>query len=247
MNDFPRFESRITGVPDAAKRQLRKIMYCLPGDIGFMAGSEELGLTQGDVPDDKKKDWLGRDGERTPGAWKSAAAHAGFTKALEPYLPVPSEHYQKAVNRQDGSPGSMLNYFREMYQWRKKQPAILKGKMIVIDNDSEVLAFLRVSKEQTMLCLFNISDKPNVSFKPSDHMDPTFLKKLGLSAHETIKIEDPYGEYFVGAKGFRPHPEFRAQAAAQTVPHSLVDLAKFNAATQPAHRAHGFTHSSLSR
>ncbi|MDP9126654.1 MAG: alpha-amylase family glycosyl hydrolase [Pseudomonadota bacterium] len=211
-HDFPRFESRIKDVPAAARRQLRELMYCLPGDVCFMAGAEELGLKQGNIPEGLRKDWGGRDPERTPPGWNSAAENAGFTKSKTPYLPVSSDDYAKAVNVQEGNPNSMLNYMRNLYRWRSAQPALRKGQTIVIENEGNVLAFLRISKEQTMLCTFNMSGK-EVSFTPSDHMDRAILAKLGLRVGQSVQL-DEWGSEMFGTKRFDKHLEMQSKVRA---------------------------------
>jgi len=77
-HDFPRFATRMTKNAPYDKhetiiRQLMSLAVTLPGSLCLYQG-EELGLTQADVPHDKRKDLVAkenRDGCRTPMPWNS--------------------------------------------------------------------------------------------------------------------------------------------------------------------------------
>lgn len=202
-HDWPRFASRMGEKSKTVRDHLRKIMFSFPGDLSYMLGAEELGLTQGAVPDDKIKDIAGRDGQRSPGPLKANGKNGGFSSAHPDklYLPVSHEHLSMAYDRQLGKPGSTLMSMQEWYQWRKAQPALLSGQTIVIDNEGPLVAFLRVAKGQSMLCLLNTSDNESVAFKPADFMDTTFLKKLRLLPNEIIKIGPGESDFY----GCRPY------------------------------------------
>ena len=210
-HDTPRSASRMTAnLPDtqknAALRQLMQLFVCLPGSFSMYQG-QELGLPQARIPEDIPRDKLqdptaatfgdGRDGCRTPMPWKTAEKHAGFTPSDTPYLPVPQSHYPLAVDHQESAPDSQLRFTRQLLAWRKAQPALTEGRTVVIDNAGDVFAFVRQSKDQTMLCLFNMSGHA-CSFKPSDHIDGELLKKMNIGPHQTIKLA-AHGTGFFGA------------------------------------------------
>lgn len=210
-HDTPRSASRKLDALPAEKRRaaLRQMMHmyvCLPGSFSMYQG-QELGLPQARVPEDiphhKIKDPTfitlgnGRDGCRTPIPWKAADKHAGFSEADDPYLPVPDSHVPLAVDRQEATPDSELHFTRRLLTWRKKQPALINGKTLVIDTHAPVLAFIRHNREQTMLCLFNLSGH-ECAFRPRDHLAPDLMKKLGLDGKQNIRME-AHGASFYGA------------------------------------------------
>ncbi|NEU34524.1 alpha-glucosidase, partial [bacterium LRH843] len=63
----------------------------------------------------------GRDGCRTPMSWTSNAPHGGFSTA-KPWLPLAAEHAARSVDALNGTPGSMLEFYRRMIAYRKQHP-----------------------------------------------------------------------------------------------------------------------------
>jgi alpha-glucosidase len=217
-HDTPRSASRMTAqIPAAQKsaalRQLIQLFASLPGSFSMYQG-QELGLPQALIPEDIPRNKLkdptagtlgdGRDGCRTPMPWKAAEKNAGFTLSESPYLPVPPGHYALSVDQQESMPDSHLRFTRNLLAWRKEQPALMQGQTIVIDNGGDVFAFVRQCKEQTILCLFNMSGQP-CTFKPADYLDEELLKKMNIESHQILRLE-PYGTGFYGANpGPSPH------------------------------------------
>lgn len=197
----------------AAHKQLMQLFFSLPSSIVLYQG-EELGLPQAripqDIPPDKLKDvhaqtkgmYACRDGSRTPMPWAADKKNAGFSPSDEPYLPVPSSHYKKAVDLQEKDPDSMLSFMRGLMDWRKKQPALVGGTAQALKTDSPILAFVRRSKEQTILCAFNLSGQ-RASFKPADILDTKLIQELGLQGQQTVILE-AYGTHFAGESGAPP-------------------------------------------
>lgn len=226
-HDSPRIASRdMEGVSEAYKqkalRQLFKIMAALPGSLSIYQG-DELALTDARIPDDIREDQLKdpvaktkgvehcRDGVRTPMPWHSGRKNADFSVADETYLPVPDAHYHKAVNKQIQDPASMLNFTRSLIQWRKNQPALLNGQTILLDTQEPILAFLRRSEEQDLLCVFNMSGSATM-LKPSDLLDEETLERLSISKDEVMSIP-PYESDFRGGhvymQSYCPQPKRR--------------------------------------
>jgi alpha-glucosidase len=104
--------------------------------------------------------YKGRDGCRTPMPWAAQQAHAGFTTADKPWLPVAPAHLALAVDRQQADPSSTLAYFTQLLHWRRKQPALCQGSMTLLPPHPQVLAFQRSVPQQRVLCVFNFSDQP---------------------------------------------------------------------------------------
>lgn len=213
-HDSPRTASRdMDSVPKhyraKALRQLMRLKMVLPGSVSLYQG-EELGLPNAklndDIPMNKVRDpvtWTRgvdrcRDICRTPMPWESGQKNAGFSTSDDPYLPVADDHYHRAVNKQLQDPGSMLNFMSALIKWRKAQPALIKGFGKVLDTQEPIIAILRQCGEQTMLSVFNFSDK-QVMFKPSDLLDPQTLNDLGISKEEVMRL----GAYDCDFRGAR--------------------------------------------
>ena len=204
-------------VPEAqcldAQKQLMRMFFSLPSSLVLYQG-EELALPQAripqDIPFDKLKDPVAqtygpgacRDGSRTPMPWEAGKKNAGFSTSDEPYLPVPASHYKKAVDVEEKDPVSMLNFMRDLIAWRKNQPALVQGTTTVLKTSWPVLAFVRRSEKQTILCVFNLSGG-KASFTPSDVLDDKTMKELSLQSKQAIVLEG-YASSFAGE---RPAPQ----------------------------------------
>ncbi len=174
-HDFPRMKSRWRNflmddvfTQEAFDHLFIALLISLKGSCCIYQG-EELGLTQADLPYEKLQDPFGitgypqikgRDGSRTPIPWQKNASNAGFTKAKEPWLPIPKEHQDWSVDQQENNPHSLLNKYRRLLQWRKQQPALLQGKMELLNTPEPILGLKRYCREQVLVALFNLSPKP---------------------------------------------------------------------------------------
>ncbi len=168
-HDVMRAASRF-GPPELAARWqkvMTALLGSLRGTICFYQG-EELALTEADLAFEDLQDpygiafypvFNGRDGCRTPMPWRADAPAAGFSTG-KPWLPVPADHLARAVDRQHEDPDSVLNWTTRFLHWRRAQPALLTGRMRVLDTAAPVLALLREHPMQTLLCLFNLSGEP---------------------------------------------------------------------------------------
>lgn len=172
-HDFPRLRSRwqqsnqIAAFNQTAfDHMLIALLACLRGSCCIYQG-DELGLAQAEIPHEKMQDpfgitgyphILGRDGSRTPMPWQADQPHGGFTSAAaEPWLPVPAGHLATAVDKQTDDDSSLLNKYRQMIGWRKRQPALRQGELTLLETAPPILGFTRQCAEQSLLCLFNIS------------------------------------------------------------------------------------------
>lgn len=230
-HDSPRIASRdMENIPEHYKsralRLLMRMLATLPGSLSVYQG-EELGLPDAQIPHDipynKIKDpvaWTKgvahcRDGSRTPMPWHSGQKNAGFSVSDEPYLPVADDHYHRAVNKQEQDPGSMLNFMQTLLTWRKLQPALLKGKAEILETHEPLIAYIRRCNEQTMLCVFNMSDR-EIMLKPADLLDKETLEALSISDTEIMRLE-PFGSDFRGAQALMRMVAIAQQAEAR--PH----------------------------
>ncbi len=167
--------TRADGDPDAVATFSIALLACLRGSICLYQG-EELGLEEAELTFEDLRDpvgirfWptvKGRDGCRTPMVWEAGADNAGFS-AAKPWLPVPASHRARAVDVQNGEENSVLAGYRAMLAVRKAHPALVKGSIRFLDTDGEVLAFIRQSEGETLLCVFNFADEPADWPLPSD-------------------------------------------------------------------------------
>lgn len=219
-HDYQRLKSRWTGkdeegnpYPEPFYHMIAAMLLSLPGAFCLYQG-DELGLTEADVPSDIPPEDLkdpfgqalypaipGRDGSRTPMPWKMGEPNAGFTTG-DPWLPVPEDHYERAVDVQTHHPDSLLNTWRRLLKWRKKQPALEAGDFQLLDTESPIFAFVRQYAEQRLLCVFNLSDAPTrFDLEPfGDHFyhEVTSGLKFPYDIKEGVILELPsYSCFFV--------------------------------------------------
>lgn len=139
------------------------MLLSLRGSVCVYQG-EELGLPDIDVPFDAVQDPLGlpfwpkykgRDGCRTPMVW-TAAEKAGFTKA-EPWLPIHKAHRELAVEVQQKSSQSTLEAVRRLIAWRRRQPALWEGSIEVVDEEGDMLCWVRCHPKQKLFVALNMT------------------------------------------------------------------------------------------
>ncbi len=146
---------RLAPLLDRDKRKwflLNAMFLSLPGAPIIYYG-DEIGM--GD------NIWLeDRHGCRTPMQWDDTV-NAGFSSHLETYQPVLAEYPQVNVAAQEDETDSYLNLTRFLIRMRQGQAALRRGEMAWVETGSTaVLAFTRHFENETVLCLFNLSDQP---------------------------------------------------------------------------------------
>jgi alpha-glucosidase len=167
-HDAPRVVSR-WGKADRQDDWAKLFLALLMGLRGnvFLYQGEELGLSQAQIPFERLRDpeaianWpanQGRDGARTPMPWSADERFGGFSKA-EPWLPLPEEHKQRAVNLQEKDKNSVMACTRQLVGLRKSHPVLRSGKFVSLKLASPLLGFERVEAGQRVRCLFNLGDK----------------------------------------------------------------------------------------
>ena len=148
---------------------LPALLLSLRGSTCLYQG-EELGLPEASLSFEQLQDpygkafwpdFSGRDGCRTPMPW-TAQARGGFTLG-EPWLPLPAEHLERAVEQQDADPDSVLNAFRGFLAWRNRHPALRQGEIRFLDTDEPLLAFERRSGDEHLIAVFNLGAEPVMS------------------------------------------------------------------------------------
>ncbi|MGQ0835580.1 MAG: alpha-glucosidase [Gammaproteobacteria bacterium] len=164
-HDAPRVVTRWANAEDRASmaRLSMLLLACMRGNI-FIYQGEELGLPQAQIAFEQLRDpeaianWpmtLGRDGARTPIPWTSDAPHPGMAH-VKPWLPIPPEHLVLAVDAQEGDPDSQLAYTRRVLALRNRHEALTRGTIQVLEASDAILAFERRTREQQLLCIFNL-------------------------------------------------------------------------------------------
>ena len=207
-HDTPRLATRWNGDPQALRAYL-SMQLSLRGSPCLYQG-EELGLTEGVLTFEQLRDpygismWPeagGRDGCRTPMVWQADAANAGFSDA-EPWLPVMQNHLPLAVDQQDTDLGSLLNYYRDWLQARRKLAVLWSGSFELLAAHSQVLAYIRRDAEsgRTLLCVLNLSDKTAEYTLPARSVakelaDLPQTSDVGLLDKEVLSLQ-PWGTLF---------------------------------------------------
>lgn len=130
----------------------------------------------------------GRDGERTPMQWNTAA-NAGFSQKA-PWLPVPPSYQTHNVASEAKDPNSVLSLYKKVLALRHTDLALVEGAYTVLnEEDVNVMSYLRSYKGKAVLVALNMSGTPRkASFNLSSHGFPVFnLKPLIASAGASAK------------------------------------------------------------
>ncbi len=150
---------------------------------------DELGLPEADIEFEDLQDpygiemWpnlKGRDGCRTPMPWNSTATAAGFSSSTRPWLPVAKPQLPLSVDQQQGNANSLLHFYTHLLHWRRTVPALVIGTMQLLPVHPQVLAYVRESDGQRVLCVFNFSDQPAVMSLPTALGVAALLQQSGL-------------------------------------------------------------------
>lgn len=184
---------------------------------------DELGQPhagQHEIPEEIRKDAIrhtkgyeySRDEARVPPPMKHDAPNSGFSNAPphKLYLPALESHRHLAADIQAQDPDSILNSVKQLIAWRKSQPALVNGKMKLLNTEGDVLAFVRRNREQTLLCVHNVGSQ-NISFmldRPTMDaigLDEKTLRETGLEIGATITL-GPGGSVFPGERAVRGAP-----------------------------------------
>ena len=151
----------------ALVKMLNAMLLSLRGSVCSYQG-EELGLRQAEIKFEQLQDpygitfwpmFKGRDGCRTPMPWFEQETHGGFSQGDAPWLPVPQEHKDIAVNLQQQDENSSLQAYQTFISWRKSQTSLLYGDISFIDAPENMLAFVRSYQGKSILCCFNFSSE----------------------------------------------------------------------------------------
>ena len=159
--------------------KLMAMLELLPRATPQMYYGEEIGMRNTDPQ--RKEDvrdpvgitgWpkdKGRDGERTPMQWTSAAPNAGFAAPdVKPWLPIPPSARTVNVEVQSGESQSLLNFYKSLLKFRHSEPALISGNYVTLNpDDPHVFSFLRrpPAGGRSVVVALNMSDqKQTVKF-----------------------------------------------------------------------------------
>jgi alpha-amylase len=146
-HDMDRAMNQLGGDTDKA-RAAAGILLTAPG-IPFLYYGEEIGM-KGAKPDEHI---------RTPMQWTDEKG-AGFSSGIT-WEPVNTDYQLINVAKQAGTDDSLLEYYRKLVQLRNTHTALQVGETYVADsNSNKLVAYLRVSKEETILTVINLDDQP---------------------------------------------------------------------------------------
>jgi alpha-glucosidase len=142
----------------------------------------------------------GRDGERTPMQWDTSV-NGGFSTAA-PWLPVPETAKTHNVAEEAKDPESVLAFYKQVLKLRHSNPALLDGSYVPInENDQNVLSYLRIYKDQTVIVALNMSGAEqtlNIGMSQHGFSSTNSLIATGKSSvkGDVVTLE-PYG-VFIG-------------------------------------------------
>ena len=198
-HDIERAMSQLGGDQDKAQAAAG-ILFTAPG-IPFIYYGEEIGM-QGKKPDEQI---------RTPMQWSDEKS-AGFTTGTA-WEPVNSNYVLINAARQAKQGNSLLAYYRKLIQLRNAHAALRVGKTSVAEsNSNKLVAYLRASKDETVLAVINIDDSPvtdpqlelsvgplSGSYRALSLLDESTLAPLeanakgGFDAYTPLPEIPPYG------------------------------------------------------
>ena len=179
---------RLAPLLDNSRKEIElahALLLSLPGSPCLYYG-DEIGM--GDniwLPD--------RDAVRTPMQW-TPDRNAGFSTA-DPgklYLPVVQSlvHTYAFVNveAQLAQPTSLLHWVHGMLAVRRRHPVFGNGDFVILRTDNDaVLAFLRRSPDETILCVANMATTPrSATVHLPDHAGHTLSDVFGGAAFPPV-------------------------------------------------------------
>ena len=186
--------------------KLMAALYLTLRGTPIMYYGEEIGMKT--TPPTRKEDvrdpigrkgWpkeKGRDGERTPMQWNSDE-NAGFTTG-KPWLPVPATYKTHNVAVESKDPTSVLAFYKQVLRLRHTNAALLDGDYQAIDeSDTNVLAYLRTYKDQSVVIALNMSGSPQkLALAVGTSAKPLVATPDSLARGNKISLA-PYG-VFIG-------------------------------------------------
>ncbi len=174
------------------------VLLTTPG-TPFVYYGEEIGMT-GNKPDEQI---------RTPMLW-SAGRYAGFSTVF-PWESTISTYATTNVTIESSDPNSLLSLYRDLIQLRNNHAALRVGDFYSVRSDNfSILSYLRVSKEENLLILINLSEQPVSGFSLSLAQGPLKGKYRALSVLGDGKLNGVSANASGGFDAYKPFAEIPA-------------------------------------
>jgi alpha-glucosidase len=190
-HDRSRLASRL-GVAQA--RVAAMLLLTLRGTPTIYQG-EEIGMTDVTIPAERIHDpWeknvpglgFGRDPVRTPMQWDTSA-NAGFTNAVEAWLPVAADHSVVNVEKQAADGHSILALYRALLALRRNETALSVGNYRELITEGNVLAYERKdeSNGRRFIVVLNLGSEP-CAVEIQEAMGGSVLISTGLDRANSV-------------------------------------------------------------
>ena len=205
------------GLTPADKGQVNKLLATMlftAKATALMYYGEELGMTtttptrKEDVKDPigitgwpKEK---GRDGERTPMQW-NAGPQAGFSTNPHTWLPVAPNYPTVNVAAESKRPDSQLEWFKQLIELRRTNPALHSGTMTMLDTSNpSVLSYQRRTMNgATVVVAMNFTAQPRtISLDVPGKVKTLATDDPALRSTESLQNVTlaPYASWIVGVE-----------------------------------------------
>ena len=133
---------------DVADYKLAAASYLLAAQTPFTYYGEEIGMANA-------ASLSGDHALRTPMSWTSDPNNAGFS-AVMPFRELSANVSTNNVQDEEGSPDSLLEYYRSLYQLRRSYPIVANGSLDVQSGGGEpVLLLTRTGPGATAVIAIN--------------------------------------------------------------------------------------------
>jgi len=166
-HDVVRHTSRWS-LDTASQRCYATLLMAMRGSACVYQG-EELGLPEAQLAFEDLRDPYGiefypempsRDGCRTPMVWDAKNEYGSFS-TVKPWLPVPNEHINLSVQKQNDDPEALVHHYRRVIAMRTQSELLRQGEQESLHHDGDVLFFERRDGNVRVFCVFNL--QPNTA------------------------------------------------------------------------------------
>lgn len=134
-----------------------------------------------------------RDNARTPMQW-TRENNAGFTEG-QPWLALNPNYSAINVAAAENDPQSILHWYRQLLNLRKRHVALVEGEMVFLDAHRDVLQFRREHPEGSVLVAINMSKRKRAVAKgwrlPAGEMLLNNYPAQAVTAGERLLLQ-PY-------------------------------------------------------
>jgi glycosidase len=154
---------------------------------------DEIGMKDGEVAPERRRDRTGRDGCRTPMRWTSAP-NGGFCPDGTPaWLPVGADPPGADVESQEADPDSILGLYRRVLALRRRSSALAEGSTEMLEVGNGHLVFGRRHREERLVVMVNMVDE---SVTPSTTLPNGAIV---LATDRSLEGSRPAGPITLGA------------------------------------------------